>query len=93
MPMTTICRKVATACFLEIGLELLFSSTSGARKAWQPSLGPWVLWDRVLWAAMAPQHPPTAHGPTDHPSGWAGSLKGAAPACQLNGGKATEIKL
>lgn len=91
--MTMICRKVVTVSLLEIGLELLFSAMSGARRAWQPSSGLWVLQDRVIWAATAPKHPPTAHVPMDHPSGWAGSLKGAAPACHLNGGKATEIKL
>lgn len=56
-----------------------------------PETGPPVLRDRAVRAAMAAQHPPTAHGPMDSCGGWA--LGGAVPACQLNGGKATEIKL
>lgn len=73
MPMTMLCRKVDTLCFLEIGLELLFCAMPQARTVWQPSseareMGPPVLQDRV----KAPQHPPTAQAPTAYPGSSAG---------------------
>lgn len=92
MLMTTVCRKVATLCFLEIGLELLFSAMPQARRAQLPSPAQRHLrwghrccgtgWSRLRWPPHTlPQHPRTilvAGLP----------LRGAAPACQWNGGKA-----
>ena len=40
-----------------------------------PEKGLPVLWDRVVQAAMAPQHPCTAHATAYRPGGWAGSQR------------------
>lgn len=51
MPIIVVCRKMATICFLEIGLELLFYAMPQARTVWQPNSAQ----RHVIWGTSAPE--------------------------------------
>lgn len=97
--MIVVCRKVATLCFLETGLELLFYAMCQARTVRQSNLaqrhvrwGHWcsrtgwsLLWrpQNILWQLSLPWIILAVRL----------AAKGAAPACQLNKDKTRQRKL